>query len=91
MDEKGLAAIFIFGLPGFSRSNPALRCLAAGIEVIEVMNSGDIPCTAGLDTGPCFCGLVGDPTRRCEYAVLGGEGPASCSPSAAPRIARPVP
>ena len=73
MDEKGLAAIFVFGLPGFGQENHALMCLKSSLAILEVMETGGMDTHAGLATGGCFCGLVGDPMQRCEYAVLGGE------------------
>ena len=73
MDEKGLAAIFVFGLPGFGQYNHALMCLKSSLAILDVMETGGMETHAGLATGACFCGLVGDPMQRCEYAVLGGE------------------
>ena len=75
VDEKGLAAIFVFGLPGVSHSSHAPPCLNAASKVVDVMTAGGISSSAGLATGNCFCGLVGEATRRCEYAVIGGEAP----------------
>ena len=73
VDEKGLAAIFVFGLPGFGQYNHALMCLQSSLAILDVMETGGMETHAGLATGACFCGLVGDPMQRCEYAVLGGE------------------
>ena len=73
IDDKGLAAIFVFGVPGSpSQGSLTVRCLRAAMEVTRAMNNAGIKCCAGLEFGSCFCGLVGDPAQRCEYAVLGG-------------------
>jgi len=73
VDDKGLAAIFVFGIPGSrSQGSIAVRCLRAAMEVTQVMTKGGVKCSAGLGFGSCYCGLVGDKERRCEYAVLGG-------------------
>lgn len=73
MDEKGLAAIFVFGLPGFLHTNHSLPCLSAATKASAVMKGGGIPCNVGIALGLCFCGLVGIAELRCEYAVIGGE------------------
>ena len=73
MDEKGLAAIFVFGLPGFGQHNHALMCLKSSLAILDAMGTGGMDIHGGLATGTCFCGLVGDQTQRCEYSVLGGK------------------
>lgn len=75
MDDKGVAAIFVFGLPGSLRSHHEMTCATAAMRVLEVLQSDTVHFTAGLTTGSAFCGLVGDPARRCEYAVMGGACP----------------
>ncbi len=73
MDDKGLAAIFIFGLPSSWHGNLAFRCLNASLEVTSNMHDAGVLGYAGIDYGRCYCGLVGDSSRRCEYTVLGGD------------------
>ena len=71
---KGLAAIIVFGLPGSAArgSRPAPSCVKAALQLMEIMREGGIPSHAGIDYGPCYCGLVGNISRRCEYTVMGG-------------------
>eukprot|EP00951_Prasinocladus_malaysianus_P005788 scaffold40781_cov43-Prasinocladus_malaysianus.AAC.2 len=77
MDDKGLAAIFVFGLPGFLQGSHAVCCVTAALNIFShAMRESDIPFTAGITTGSCFCGLIGDLQTRSEYAVMGGESPA---------------
>mmetsp|Transcript_3596 Transcript_3596/g.8578 ORF Transcript_3596/g.8578 Transcript_3596/m.8578 type:complete len:1140 (-) Transcript_3596:2301-5720(-) len=72
VDEKGLAAIFVFGLPGLMQHSHLLRCVMAGIHIRNLVKGhADVTLSAGLATGSCYCGLVGNPRTRCEYAVMG--------------------
>lgn len=72
VDDKGLAMIFVFGLPGYQCSKVSMPCLQAGRKVVAMMSAAGLACTAGVTMGMCFCGLVGDPSIRCEYMVMGG-------------------
>eukprot|EP00873_Tetraselmis_striata_P001145 jgi/Tetstr1/421409/TSEL_001176.t1 len=71
VDDKGLAMIFVFGLPGYQCSKVSMPCLQAGRKVVAMMSAAGLACTAGVTMGMCFCGLVGDPSIRCEYMVMG--------------------
>ena len=89
MDEKGLAAIFVFGLPSSWHGNLALRCLQASLEITKVMDDEGVVGHAGIDYGPCYCGLVGDSSSRCEYTVMGGESRVAAKPQASPAASSP--
>mmetsp|Transcript_1921 Transcript_1921/g.5619 ORF Transcript_1921/g.5619 Transcript_1921/m.5619 type:complete len:1277 (-) Transcript_1921:1740-5570(-) len=71
VDDKGLAAIFVFGLPGFLHGQQQLRCVEAALLGMVILEEGGVRASAGMDCGPCYCGLVGDDSQRCEYAVMG--------------------
>jgi len=71
MDDKGLAMIFVFGLPGYTSHRQSVPCIVAAQKVLRHMTAAGVRGTAGITTGHCFCGLVGDPKIRCEYAVMG--------------------
>lgn len=73
VDDKGLAMIFVFGLPGYRRQHQHLPAVQAGLKLVTLMQSAGIATTAGVSSGMCFCGVIGDPRIRCEYAVMGGE------------------
>lgn len=73
VDDKGVVAIFLFGLPGNSSvGRHPVSCALAAHEVLESLEFAGIRFCAGLSTGSVFCGLVGDVDVRCEYAVMGG-------------------
>ena len=74
VDEKGLAAIFVFGLQGYKQSGIGQRCLMAAMELVNIMQDGGVPSHVGMDLGSCFCGRVGDHNWRCEFSVVGGAG-----------------
>jgi len=73
VDDKGLAAIFVFGLPGYRQSCHATQCLLAALRVLphlpEYRRSVDV--RAGIASGWCYCGIIGNPQVRCEYTVMG--------------------
>jgi len=71
VDDKGLAMIFVFGLPGYGNNQQCTPCIVAARKVLNLMAAAGIPGTAGIAIGTCFCGVVGDPRIRCEYAVMG--------------------
>ena len=64
--------IFVFGLPGYLTSSQRTPCILAARKVLGVLSGAGIEATAGVTTGTCFCGVIGDPDIRCEYAVMGG-------------------
>uniref|UniRef100_A0A061QVT6 Guanylyl cyclase n=1 Tax=Tetraselmis sp. GSL018 TaxID=582737 RepID=A0A061QVT6_9CHLO len=71
VDEKGLAAIFAFGLPGFTQYSRELACIGLALEIVRYAQKQGLQFHAGLDSGSCFCGLMGHPELRCEYTILG--------------------
>ena len=76
VDDKGVALIFVFGLPGFLKHNHPGSCAESAGKVLDVLDVKGVTFSAGLTTGPVFCGLVGNPESRCEYAMMGGTFPA---------------
>jgi hypothetical protein len=84
VDDKGLAMIFAFGLPGYISNRQCVPCILAAVKVMDILTGVGIHGTAGITTGMCFCGLVGDPTIRCEYLVMGGKMPPDSPNTASP-------
>jgi hypothetical protein len=75
VDDKGLAMIFVFGLPGYRRNSQQTPAILAAGKVLDRMAAAGVPGTAGVSSGMCFCGIIGKPDIRCEYAVMGGKPP----------------
>eukprot|EP00873_Tetraselmis_striata_P044541 jgi/Tetstr1/464805/TSEL_009544.t1 len=71
VDDKGLAMIFVFGLPGFRLHSQHVPAVRAGLKLVALMRNAGIATTAGVSSGSCFCGIIGNPKIRCEYAVMG--------------------
>eukprot|EP00873_Tetraselmis_striata_P033056 jgi/Tetstr1/453320/TSEL_040311.t1 len=71
IDDKGLAMIFVFGLPGYQSNRQSIPSIMAARKVLQHLAGAGIHGSAGISAGTCFCGLVGDPNVRCEYAVMG--------------------
>eukprot|EP00873_Tetraselmis_striata_P020689 jgi/Tetstr1/440953/TSEL_029222.t1 len=71
MDDKGLAMIFVFGLPGYQSNRQSVPSIIAARKVLQHLSGAGIHGSAGISAGTCFCGLVGNPNIRCEYAVMG--------------------
>jgi class 3 adenylate cyclase/tetratricopeptide (TPR) repeat protein len=69
-DDKGIAALAAFGLPGVSHADDAARAVrAAQIVVAELMGLGLRP-SLGVATGRLFCGVLGSRSRK-NYSLLG--------------------
>ena len=75
VDDKGLAMIFVFGLPGYRSNVQSVACIRSAGKVLDLLAEAGLKGTAGVSMGVCFCGLVGNPRTRCEYAVMGGGRP----------------
>ena len=75
VDDKGLAMIFVFGLPGYRSNVQTVGCIHSAGRVLDMLAEAGVTGTAGISMGTCFCGLIGSPRTRCEYAVMGGGWP----------------
>ena len=96
VDDKGLAMIFVFGLPGYRSNVQSVACIRSAGKALDLLAEAGLKGTAGVSMGVCFCGLVGNPRTRCEYAVMGGgrpPPPTLCprppTPSAPPTLPAP--
>lgn len=69
-DDKGLAALAVFGLPPASSEDSATRAVAAAVEIEGHTRRATWRCRIGLSTGRVFCGMLGAPRRR-EFSVVG--------------------
>lgn len=70
MDDKGSTLIACFGLPPVSHEDDSLRAVLAALLICEKLFDLGLQASIGITTGPVFCGVVGNRTRR-EYTILG--------------------
>ncbi len=72
MDDKGLSMLYAFGTPGYSYEGNSLRAVWVALDIR--MRIGDLHKNGfgiGIASGRiCVC-IMGLPSVRCEYAVLG--------------------
>eukprot|EP00741_Cyanophora_paradoxa_P018376 tig00000204_g17743.t1 len=71
--SAGFVALVTFGLAGGGGgADDPLRAALFAVRVRDAFAAGSLgPVSIGLATGRVFCGIVGDPLRRCDYTVLG--------------------
>lgn len=73
MDDKGVTAVVVFGLPPMTHEDDPVRAVLAG-RVLQASLSSysdkNASTQIGITTGFCFCGSVGSDQRR-EYTVIG--------------------
>ena len=56
MDDKGISAILVFGLPPFGHSDDALRAIQSAGAVRRDLASHNMQVSIGIATGRLFCG-----------------------------------
>ncbi|HEY1828337.1 MAG TPA: AAA family ATPase, partial [Acidimicrobiales bacterium] len=70
VDNKGLTATAMFGLPPDAHEDDAVRAVRTAQAVVADLEALGVPCHAGVATGRAFCGAFGSDLRR-EYTVHG--------------------
>ena len=70
VDDKGMIALAVLGLPPFSHQDDPLRGVSAALRLREALADQGTRADIGIATGRVFCGVVGNAVRR-EYTVIG--------------------
>jgi class 3 adenylate cyclase len=66
VDEKGMSALCVFGLPPMAHADDAKRATAAAkmmVESVEELGLG-ASVSIGITTGLVYCGVIGSEERR---------------------------
>jgi len=71
LDDKGVVCIWNFGLSSNVFEDSAVRGLQSSMDVRAELAYLGFDSRIGLTSGSAFCGLVGSPSYRCEYGVMG--------------------
>ena len=70
MDDKGVSAAVIFGLPPLAHEDDPFRAVEAALAIHQNLNSRGLRVSIGVTTGLVFCGEFGGDRRR-EYSATG--------------------
>ena len=72
VDDKGMSALCVFGLPPMAHADDPKRATAAAKMIIDGIKElgPDTSAAVGITTGLVYCGVIGSEKRR-EYTVLG--------------------
>ena len=70
LDDKGLVATFIFGLPPHAHENDAERAVLASLDAVERLSRRKLAVDVGVATGRVFWGPIGSQARR-QYCLVG--------------------
>jgi class 3 adenylate cyclase len=69
-DEHGFVVVGMFGTPGYTHEDDALRATLAACAVGNSAKHRGIRVSVGVSSGPALCGLYGN-ARRQDYVILG--------------------
>lgn len=70
VDDKGSTLVIGFGLPPFAHEDDSVRCVMAGMALLENLRSLGLQPKIGIATGTCYSGVIGSEQRR-EYTIIG--------------------
>jgi len=70
VDDKGMVALAVLGLPPHAHEDDPVRALHAARAIQARLRERGLRAAIGVATGRVFCGVVGSARRR-EYTVLG--------------------
>ena len=70
MDDKGVSAAVIFGLPTRAHEDDPFRAVEAALAIHEDLSERRVRVSIGVTTGLLFCGEFGGDRRR-DYSAIG--------------------
>ncbi len=70
VDDKGSTLVIGFGVPPFSHEDDSVRCVMAGMVLLEKLRILGVQPKIGITTGTCYSGVIGSKQRR-EYTIMG--------------------
>jgi adenylate cyclase len=70
MDDKGITAIVVFGLPPLAHEDDSFRAIEAALSIHRDLKARGYRTSIGVTSGQAFCGERGGDRRR-DYSVLG--------------------
>ena len=70
MDDKGVSAAVIFGLPALAHEDDPFRAVEAALAIHQDLNARGVRVSIGVTTGLLFCGEFGGDRRR-DYSAIG--------------------
>jgi adenylate cyclase len=70
MDDKGINAIVVFGLPPLAHEDDPFRAIEAALSIEQDLSARGYKVSIGVTTGLLFCGEYGGAARR-DYSALG--------------------
>ncbi len=70
LDEKGVSAVVVLGLPPLAHEDDARRGVQAALEIQGTLAGHGFSSAIGISTGRAFCGEIGNARRR-EYTIIG--------------------
>lgn len=68
--DLGIVAVGIFGIPGATHEDDALRATRAASELHNVVDAAEFQLAVGVSSGTALCGVYGN-LRRQDYGVIG--------------------
>ena len=70
MDDKGINAVVVFGLPPLAHEDDPFRAIEAALAIQQGLSAHGCKGSIGVTSGLLFCGEYGGARRR-DYSVLG--------------------
>ncbi len=70
VDDKGVTAVAVLGLPPLAHEDDAVRGVQAALAIQASLRELGMRSAIGITSGRVFCGVIGNDMRR-EYTIMG--------------------